>query len=107
MHYTFSPQSNAATMPTISEQVKSYARWLTADARRNVLGNYREEISKYIDEALTPVRISGREVSIFAPFCRNVSALQTITRGDLCVLGLAVLAGMLGLFLFQRGMVVA
>ena len=107
MHYTFSPQSNAATMPAISEQVKSYARWLTADARRNVLGNYREEISKYIDEALTPVRVSGREVSIFAPFCRKFSALQTITRGQFCVLGLVGLAGVLGLFIYHTGMVVA
>src|SRR5436853_6586021 len=105
MHYTFSPQSNAATMPAISEQVKSYARWLTADARRNVLGNYREEISKYIDEALTPVRVSGREVSIFAPFCRKFSALQAITRGQFCVLGLVVLAAVPALFLSPTGAV--
>lgn len=107
MDYTFSPQNNAATMPAIGDQVKSYALWLTADARRNVLGNYREEIRKYIDEALTPIRVRGREVSIFAPFSRKFSALQTITRGQFCVLGLVGLAGVLGLFIYHTGMVVA
>jgi cellulose synthase/poly-beta-1,6-N-acetylglucosamine synthase-like glycosyltransferase len=106
MHFPHSPQSNVATTPTISEQVKSYARWLTADARRNILSNYREEIRKYIDEALTPVRVSGREVSIFAPFCRKYSAQQTITRGQLCVLGLVGMAGILGLYMYHVEMVV-
>ena len=96
MHYTISPQSNAAPMPAISEQVKSYARWLTADARRYVSGNYQEEISKYIDEALTPVRINGREVRIYAPFCRKFSALQTITREQFCVLSLTGFTALIG-----------
>jgi hypothetical protein len=88
MHFPLSPQANVATTPSISEQVKSYARWLTADTRRNVFSNYREEIKKYSVEALTPIRVSGREVSIFAPFCHKYSAQQTITRRQLCVLGL-------------------
>lgn len=106
MHYTFSTHSHVATTPTISEQVKSYARWLTADARRNVLRNHQEEISKYIDEASTPVKISGREVSIFAPFSRKYSAQQTITRGQVCVLGLVGIAGVLGLYFYHMEMVV-
>jgi cellulose synthase/poly-beta-1,6-N-acetylglucosamine synthase-like glycosyltransferase len=106
MHFPLSPQSNVATTLAISEQVKSYARWLTADTRRNILSNYREEIRKYSDEALTPIRVRGREVSIFAPFCHKYSAQRTITRGQLCVLGLLGTAGVLGLILYRVEMVV-
>jgi cellulose synthase/poly-beta-1,6-N-acetylglucosamine synthase-like glycosyltransferase len=106
MRFPLSPQINIATTPAISEQVKSYARWLTADTRRNVFSNYREEIRKYSDEALTPIRVSGREVSIFAPFCHKYSAQQTITRRQLCVLGLVGMAGVIGLYLYHVEMVV-
>ena len=106
MRFPLSPQVNVATTLSISEQVKSYARWLTADTRRNVFSNYREEIRKYSDEALTPIRVSGREVSIFAPFCHKYSAQQTITRRQLCALGLVGMAGVIGLYLYHVEMVV-
>ena len=101
---TSAPES----LPTnIHDQASHYAQWLAADTRHNTSSKVQEETNQYIKEALTAVTINGREITLFAPFRYDFSALRVITPVQAVVLSILVLACITGFFLFHLGMAVA
>ena len=90
-----------------NEEVKCYAVWLAADSKRNSNARHREKTKAYIENSLRTIRVGGQEVSLFAPFRREFSAMQTFTRGQVLMISMIGLAGLLGLLFFHIGMIVA
>src|SRR5438105_5011455 len=83
--------SIAATAPPplldkkLREQVARYAAWLSAQSQRSVLhkpganpysADAAREMHEYIENAGKTVRVGAKEVTIFAPFRPEHSALQ-------------------------------
>lgn len=91
------------------EQVKYYTALLAAEAsyKRNSIASYREETNQYIDHAQRTVTVRGREVSTFAPFRDKLSALQTMTFGQMAILGAIVPALVLGLLFYGKEVLIA
>ena len=101
----YDPVSEPLTT-TIRDQVSHYAKWLVADAKRNTSSKHQEEINNYIQESLSTVTVRGREVSLFAPFRHEFSALRVITPMQVVVLIALALTCIAGFFFFRTGMVV-
>jgi len=88
------------------EEVKRYAKWIAADSKRYRNAGYREKTRAYNETSLRTIQVGGQEVSLFAPFRPEFSALQTFTRGQVCTISMVVLVGLLGLLYFHIGMIV-
>ncbi|HBE27105.1 MAG TPA: glycosyl transferase [Ktedonobacter sp.] len=106
MQYTDTTESSPipqapTTVVDIGEKVKSYTTWLAVDSRRNTLSSNQEGISKYIDDAMEPVMVGEQEVRPFAPFRRNLSALQTTTSRQRLILKVIGLVYALGLLFYS------
>jgi len=91
----------------VSEQIKQYTTWFVKDAERNCILNDQQRIKEYQDEALQPTTINNQKIQLFAPFHPDFSALQTFTRGQVCMFSGIVCGCLLGIFFFHIGMVVA
>lgn len=100
----FSVDVPALTDKEFRARVASYAAWLSAQSQRGVRGSeqYRTEalaeMNEYIEDAGKTVQVGDREISTFAPFRPELSALQTFTPRQiiaLIVLALAWIAGVL------------
>jgi cellulose synthase/poly-beta-1,6-N-acetylglucosamine synthase-like glycosyltransferase len=91
----------------IQDQVSHYAQWLTGDAGRNTSREMQEETDHYLKESLTTVTVHGREVTLFAPFRYDFSALRVITPMQAVVVSVIVLVCIPGFFLFHLGMAIA
>ncbi len=85
-------------------KVASYAEWLSAQSQRGVRGSEQyksealREMNEYIENAGKTVRVRDREITTFAPFRPDLSALQTFTPRQviaLIVLALAWVTGVL------------
>jgi cellulose synthase/poly-beta-1,6-N-acetylglucosamine synthase-like glycosyltransferase len=92
--------------PHMRDQVSHYAQWLIDDIERNTSQQQQEDTNAYIQEALTTVTVKGRDVTLFAPFRYEFSALRVITPVQIVVLGLLLLACILGFFFFHIAMIV-
>ena len=88
------------------EKVRDYAVWLAAENTHNNSMSFHEETSAYIDAAMRESMVRGRPVRIFAPFHYETSALRTFTIGQRIFFALLLVAFVIGLILFQVGMVV-
>src|SRR5258706_2653169 len=89
----------------IEEQVKSYQNWLTADAEYNLAQRQSNDRLEYIEAAQETVKLGSRTIRAFAPFNYDVSAVTTITRNQRIVVGVVLLAILLGLIFFGWNMV--
>ncbi len=85
---------------SIVEQVKYYSQWLDADTQRGYAINSTLAIEEYRDIALRTTQINGKDVAIFAPFRKKLSALRTFLPSQLFILGLIGLLIALGLIFF-------
>jgi cellulose synthase/poly-beta-1,6-N-acetylglucosamine synthase-like glycosyltransferase len=85
---------------SIAEQVKYYSQWLSADTQRGYAINSKEAIGEYRDIALRTTKVNGKDVAIFAPFRKKLSALRTFLPSQLLTLGLVGLLIALGLIFF-------
>lgn len=95
MHGLQEHADSAVLSSTLTEQIAYYSAFLTAELQRNVRAHTQEALEEYRKNALTPLRISGQNIHIFAPFNSKLSALRTITRGQAVVLALMVLIAVL------------
>jgi cellulose synthase/poly-beta-1,6-N-acetylglucosamine synthase-like glycosyltransferase len=93
--------------PHIRERVKYYANWLTKQAKYDAENDNSEEIKSYVEEATKIVKFGKQEVAIFAPFRLKHSALQTFTTGQVVVLCVLALLGIIGLLVFRLEMLTA
>lgn len=92
--------------PGISEQVKRYSAWLSAQS----LHNPDEQLhasQEYAERAGRIVEVGERRIQTFAPFRYKYSALQTITSKQKVALIMIGLAAVLGLIWDWRQTVVA
>ncbi len=94
---------------TTSQQVNvtHYATLLTANFARDNLGYSQEETDSYTEDSLRTFKIDGQEVRLFAPFRSALSARQTLTFRQACILSMIGLAWVLGLILFGVNMLTA
>src|SRR5438876_3290099 len=110
MSYVQGLQNQASTpeplTANIRDQVSHYTQWLVADAIHNTSPKLQEEADAYVHEAQSAVTVKGREVTLFAPFRYEFSALRVITPMQIVVLTLLLLACGLGFFFFHIGMIV-
>src|ERR1051326_2272350 len=83
-------------------QIARYAAWLNTQARRHNLTSTSREIDEYAEDAGRTVLIGKREVSIFAPFRPEHSALWVLTRWQITALVVLVLGWCAGLEFFPQ-----
>ncbi len=93
--------------PHIQERVKNYADWLAKQARHDARNENSQDIEDYIEVATKVVKVGKKEVAMFAPFRRKLSALQTFTTGQVVALSVIGLLLMIGLLVFRLGMLTA
>ncbi len=98
-----------AIAPTTTQQVNvmHYAALLTANTARDNSGSSREEIDSYTEDSLRAFKIDGQEVRLFAPFRDDLSARQTVTRGQVRTLSIFGIVWLLGLLGFGVNMLTA
>ncbi len=72
-------------------RVARYRRWLEWNASTSSERAISREMAEYRREASRPLLIDGKEVTVFAPFQAEHSALRTFTRPQLFVLAAALL----------------
>ena len=90
-----------------SSQIRRYAKWLSAENRRRDTVSLQEDHRKYAEDAVSIIKVQGRELRPFAPFQQTFSAYKTLTRGQVVALSLIALGIVLGLMLYGVGMVIA
>lgn len=86
-------------------EIDRYTRWLTADAEYNNSFNREKEMERYAREALKTTRVGEQKIRTFAPFRPQYSAFQTFSFGQIVTIVCLGLACLLGLIIFQLGMV--
>ena len=72
--------------PIIAEKVQYYTEWLANNAARNRIANSAKRIGEYEYSAIQSTFVKGQEIITFAPFQQNLSALQTMTPEQTCIL---------------------
>lgn len=110
MSYTHNlPQhvSPQTITPDLSEEIKRYRAWLATERTHNNATGHREKTQQYIGDALKPVQVGKREIRTFAPFRRHLSALQTLTAGQVGVLGAIMILWALSLILYSTPVLTA
>jgi hypothetical protein len=92
-----------------TEEVNRYAACLAADARsrRNSNAADLQKAREYNENSLRTIRVGDQEVSLFAPFLREFSAMQTFTFEQSLAISMVGLACLLGPLFFHMGMIVA
>ncbi len=83
-----------------AKQVAVYSEWLAQKAASSSTRQREQSADQYVDDALKPVTVKGREISTFAPFRYHLSALHTLTRAQLVILALSALFLLLSVILW-------
>ncbi len=99
-------KTSTVTMPARSLDPNSrraivrYAEWLAKQTENNNSARVLQEGKDYIEQATKVVKVNGKDISIFAPYRAEHSALQTFSRGQVITfasIGVLWLAGVVWL----------
>ncbi len=88
------------------DQVQFYQYWLRTEQKRHEINNSPQELERYRQEAMQPVRIAREQALTFAPYRREYSADRTFTRGQILAFLCMILLFAGGLYLWRLQMIV-
>lgn len=93
--------------PNSRRAVTRYAEWLAMQAQNNNSATVVQEGNDYIEQATKVVKVNGKDISIFAPYRAEHSALQTFSRKQVIAIAVMGFLWLVGLAWLRLGMLTA
>ncbi|GAC1471139.1 MAG: hypothetical protein PVS3B3_16930 [Ktedonobacteraceae bacterium] len=104
--FPFSVQANHLD-PNSRRAVIRYAEWLASQAKNNNSTTAVQEGNDYIEQATKVVKVNGKDISIFAPYRAEHSALQTFSKKQVIALAVMTCLWLIGVAWLRLGMLTA